>query len=709
MKNRLLFLCLLASAFAVSVKGKPHDKHQALSKSSHTAKEKDIVPDEDNEGEVLPTFMTFESSSQDQEDEDMSYEDNANANLGPSNEEGVFEVSDSGERSTPVLLSDKALVDLLQGESEEEEVEEEEEEEEEEGKIESEETQSEEEEGEEVEGDLEKEEEDEEVVEVEEEVDVEAEKEAEKVEAMADEEESVEDEEKGEEEEEPVFGDGGVKQEAEVEETYSNTEPEIPEDLDYAGDSDNTQPLETELEEGKPLAKDAQLLLKKEEEAKVEEKEGQVSKEDEIPTATDDYESQQDIQDTEASESQEVLGQFKLPEGSKDQEKGSKDDSQEKGNNKKDGDTDAELQETKNSVDLDGTRLSVEGGEEKEEKNINESASHSLGKARKQRKNQRVRKHPPQRDEAPPAEGVPDHQGDEGEKEHYRTTDNAVYKPKRRRAGKWAPLVGMNPVQIRATVDLYPSARPSLAASLYRPQASAADPCENFRCKRGKTCQLNEEKKPMCVCQEPSACPQSVTDYDHVCGTNNVTYDTSCELFATKCNLEGSKRGHRLHLDYTGPCKFIAPCMNGELVQFPLRMRDWLKNVLLQLYEHDSMSPGFLTPKQRIRVRKIHESERRLHAGDHPIELLAQDFEKNYNMYIYPVHWQFAQMDQHPSDRFLSHSELAPLRVPLVPMEHCTSRFFQECDADKDKQVSFREWAHCFGIKDEDMDVNLLF
>uniref|UniRef100_A0A4W5QYG2 SPARC-like 1 n=1 Tax=Hucho hucho TaxID=62062 RepID=A0A4W5QYG2_9TELE len=563
---------------------------------------KDIVPDEVNEGEVLPTFMTFESSRQEQEDEDMSDEDNPNANVGPSNEEGVFEVSDSGERSTPVLLSDKALVDLLQGESEEEEVEEEEEEEEEdEGKIESEETQSEEEEGEEAVGDLEKEKEDEEVVEVE--------KEVEKAEAMAD--ESVEDEE------EHVVGDRGVEEEAQVEETDSNTEPEIPEDLDYD---------------------DAQLLSNKKEEAKVEEKEEQASKEDKIPAATDDYESQHDIQDAAVSESQEVLGQYK-------------DDSQEKGTNKKDTDTDVELQETKNSVDLDGTRLSVEGGEEKEEKNINKSASHTRGKARKQRKNQR------------------------------------------------APLVGMNPVQIRATVDLYPSATPSLAAN----------PCENFRCKRGKTCKLNEEKKPMCVCQEPSACSQRVTDYDHVCGTDNVTYDTSCELFATKCNLEGTKRGHRLHLDYTGPCKFIAPCMNGELVQFPLRMRDWLKNVLLQLYEHDSMSPGFLTPKQRIRVRKIHESERRLHAGNHPIELLAQDFEKNYNMYIYPVHWQFAQMDQHPSDRFLSHSELAPLRVPLVPMEHCTSRFFQECDADKDKQVSFREWTHCFGIKDEDMDVNLLF
>lgn len=50
-------------------------------------------------------------------------------------------------------------------------------------------------------------------------------------------------------------------------------------------------------------------------------------------------------------------------------------------------------------------------------------------------------------------------------------------------------------------------------------------------------------------------------------------------------------------------------------------------------------------------MKKIFESERRLHAGNHSVELLAQDFEKNYNMYIYPVHWQFAQLDQHPSDR----------------------------------------------------------
>lgn len=49
-------------------------------------------------------------------------------------------------------------------------------------------------------------------------------------------------------------------------------------------------------------------------------------------------------------------------------------------------------------------------------------------------------------------------------------------------------------------------------------------------------------------------------------------------------------------------------------------------------------------------VKKIHENEKRLEAGDHPVELLARDFEKNYNMYIFPVHWQFGQLDQHPID-----------------------------------------------------------
>ncbi|KAK7929228.1 hypothetical protein WMY93_005623 [Mugilogobius chulae] len=360
-----------------------------------------------------------------------------------------------------------------------------------------------------------------------------------------------------------------------------------------------------------------------------------------------------------------------------------------------------DVSEVQNDMPLEG---------EEEENRKNDSNVQGRKRQRKQKKKQRSRKHSPQKDEAQTGEELSPEEPakEEPVKAEGNSTASGAHKTKRRKAGKWGPLVGVNPVQIRATVDLYPGSRLALAGVTHDLEASE-DPCDNFRCKRGKTCKLDDNNKPSCVCQVPSECPPSVNELDHVCGTDNKTYDTSCELFATKCNLEGTKKGHRLHLDYTGSCKLIPPCLNPELIQFPLRMRDWLKNVLLQLYEHDTTSPGFLTPKQRLRVKKIFESERRLHAGDHPVELLEQDFEKNYHMYIYPVHWQFAQLDQHPSDRQLSHSELAPLRVPLVPMEHCTSLFFQECDSDKDKQVSFKEWTSCFGIKEEDMDTSLLF
>lgn len=42
--------------------------------------------------------------------------------------------------------------------------------------------------------------------------------------------------------------------------------------------------------------------------------------------------------------------------------------------------------------------------------------------------------------------------------------------------------------------------------------------------------------------------------------------------------------------------------MDSELREFPLRMRDWLKNVLVTLYERD-LDHNLLTEKQKLRVR----------------------------------------------------------------------------------------------------------
>ncbi|KAK7166117.1 hypothetical protein R3I93_006022 [Phoxinus phoxinus] len=629
MKKELFLFCFLVSTLAAYVQSKPRGKNQHV-KNNPTPQEQSVKLLDSKDG-VLPTFLPFESSSQ---DEDMSEEKESHVVMKQAGAEEL-EGSEGGEKNTPLLLSEEALTQLLQVSEEAEET------------------------MEEDEGDADTPEKGE-VKEIEEE------EEKENGESTMENEDVTE-----------------TSEDEDAKETDSSTESEIPMDLDYAADRDASQPLSIKLEETKASTINTM------------EKDAAETIEDVIPTATMDYDSQQSINDSEdIAEEQEVPA-----EQTQDELKEPFQDSENDNEKKK-----SDQQDEKVSIEPETTILSSGKKAKKDKKKQkNESNTHGKAKAKKQRNNQQLEKM--QSDQASAMEADEEHAQRQDPEKVVEPTENTEHKSKKKN-GKWTRLVGMNPVQIRATMELYPDIWPT-----HRPsgQGEPADPCENFRCKRGKTCKMNDENKPVCVCQEPSECPPSVNDFDHVCGTDNKTYDTSCQLFATKCSLDGTKIGHRLHLDYSGSCKFIAPCLESELVQFPLRMRDWLKNVLLQLYEHDSMSPGFLTAKQRIRVQKIYESERRLRSGDHPVELLQKDFEKNYNMYIYPVHWQFAQMDQHPSDRILSHSELAPLRVPLVPMEHCTSVFFQTCDADKDKLVSFKEWCSCFGIKEEDMDSNLLF
>lgn len=48
----------------------------------------------------------------------------------------------------------------------------------------------------------------------------------------------------------------------------------------------------------------------------------------------------------------------------------------------------------------------------------------------------------------------------------------------------------------------------------------------------------------------------------------------------------------------------IPPCLDSELTEFPLRMRDWLKNVLVTLYERDEDN-NLLTEKQKLRVSSL--------------------------------------------------------------------------------------------------------
>lgn len=64
----------------------------------------------------------------------------------------------------------------------------------------------------------------------------------------------------------------------------------------------------------------------------------------------------------------------------------------------------------------------------------------------------------------------------------------------------------------------------------------------------------------------------------------------------------------------------IPACLDTELTEFPLRMRDWLKNVLITLYERDEDN-NLLTEKQKLKVRAwggnpgAHPTNRAQHGG----------------------------------------------------------------------------------------------
>lgn len=367
--------------------------------------DKDIITEEANKPQILATLVPFEASSHEQETEELSSEDNANANK----EEGEFE-----KKSTAVLLSEEELVDLLKQEAEEEQ-------EAEGGMLEKEAVETDkrtEETGEITEDEdagveekmlvdkLEMEVGTEEVTDEEDEV---------KEESVADAgmlvKEEVEREKMSLKEKEGMsikkITESG-EQGAFFEETDGSTESEIPGDLDYAADSGIFQPLQIASARKHPLIDDTQPL------SKTEVKEHETS-EKESPTIADDFE--EDIQNTEAADSRDVSDQ--------DKDRDSDATSEEISVDKKEHESNVDIQEPRGGTEFEiGSRVA----RKEEEKSKNDSGSQTKGKTRKQKKNQRARKHSPQTEE-PLEQSQQDSEGS--------STDNTVHKAKRRRAGKW--------------------------------------------------------------------------------------------------------------------------------------------------------------------------------------------------------------------------------------------------------------------------------
>uniref|UniRef100_H2ZDF1 Kazal-like domain-containing protein n=1 Tax=Ciona savignyi TaxID=51511 RepID=H2ZDF1_CIOSA len=233
------------------------------------------------------------------------------------------------------------------------------------------------------------------------------------------------------------------------------------------------------------------------------------------------------------------------------------------------------------------------------------------------------------------------------------------------------------------------------------------NPCDLFQCKPGKECYLDDDNQPKCRCI--TDCEDADSSFS-VCGTDNTTYTSECELWRTKCieKKRKNKSVQHLRLDYYGPCKEILPCEAHELGEYPTRMRSWIKNIYLQLYDEEEEMGG-LSEKQRFHGRKLAANRARLQSyEEHHIDLMSREFQKFYPLYKYPIMWKFAELDINPTDKYLNKRELEPLRAPLVPLEHCTDDFFRAADGNHDHQISVYEWAEALGIKEDDIDVNLL-
>lgn len=379
-----------------------------FNKNLSVLQNKDIITEEANRPQILPTLVPFEASSHVQEDEELSSEGNANAN-----KEGELEAAERRDESTAVLMSDDELAELLKKEEEEEQEAEDsvlQEEEVDKGKMES--SEISENEKTEVEKKMldDKPEMETEVIDGEEQTDDESEEDA----------EMLEKEEVVVQKISPEESQGGSVQ-AEVEsegpralfeETDGSTESEIPADLDYAADSGVLQPLHIVSGRLHSLSHDIQPLPKTEVIQKI-------PSEKHLPATEDDFE--QVAQNTEAEDNEEASEKTALLD--KDSGVTAKKIDAVKKEHESDGDTE-ELSEST------GIETGSDVSEKEEEKGKNDS--HPKVKARKQKKNKRTRKHSPQGDDP--------HTGQEQsqqEADGSSSNDNTVQKAKRRRAGKW--------------------------------------------------------------------------------------------------------------------------------------------------------------------------------------------------------------------------------------------------------------------------------
>jgi hypothetical protein len=206
------------------------------------------------------------------------------------------------------------------------------------------------------------------------------------------------------------------------------------------------------------------------------------------------------------------------------------------------------------------------------------------------------------------------------------------------------------------------------------------NPCKDLVCGWGKECIIDKKGRPTCECT--SKCPEVDDPMDKVCGSNNATFPSLCELYRQRCVCK--RRGKecqnnafaKVHLEYLGECKKLDECTDELMSQFPERMSDWLFQVMKEL-------------KKRRELRDLDWEE-----------LVSEAENDDEKKHVYPVIWKFCDLDIKPHDKSVSHHELIPITAPVIPMESCIKPFLEQCDANKDGSITIKEWGKCLGLKE---------
>nr|XP_045602585.1 SPARC-like [Procambarus clarkii] len=209
------------------------------------------------------------------------------------------------------------------------------------------------------------------------------------------------------------------------------------------------------------------------------------------------------------------------------------------------------------------------------------------------------------------------------------------------------------------------------------------DPCADMYCGAGRTCVINDAGEGECRCV--NVCSDETDPRRRVCSNHNETWMSDCELYRQRCLCQEGDESCRkpeythAHINYYGECQDLPACEESELEDFPRRMSEWLFNIMRDMADRETLS-------------------------EHYIRLEREAEEDATKQWTYAVVWKWCELDSHPKDSFVSRHELFPIRAPLVTLEHCISQFLDSCDPDDDHRITFKEWANCTKLSEEDFE-----